>query len=278
MTVWRTTTISVIRPTHHIAILGKKGTGKSTLARCLMNELQEDNPQIEAVWSNTTVIGFKGQVHSIKYLKQLNHAGFPMKSGRYAIVSIDELSKAIPSRRVGHQQTELYNLVQNVMNRLRKRNCYFIYTDQWRRGADIMIRTNVDYVYQPALTHDDINDKHGDVPLFYMAYKPKGQDFIELESPQTEGVMMKTSMMIKDIFPLFKTEEVIPLTYNPPFKVENWTKAFLVWCAKHQYIIKGIKDSTLRNILDLYQIKKNAYIQNREVSAVLGKLKVDGYV
>ncbi len=278
MTVWRTTTISFIRPTHHIAILGKKGTGKSTLARYLMIELQEENPQIEAVWSNTTVLNFNGKVHKIHYLKQLSHAGFPMKSGRYAIVYIDELSKAIPSRRVGRQTTELYNLIQDVMNRLRKRNCYFIYTDQWRRGADVMIRTNVDYLDQPALTHDDVNDKHGEVPLFYMMYKPKGQDFIELESPQSEGTLMKTNMNVKDIFPLFKTEEVIPLTYNPPFKVENWTKAFLLWCAKHQYVISGIKDSTLRNILDLYQIKKNTYIQNREVSAVLGKLKVDKYV
>ena len=32
------------------------------------------------------------------------------------------------------------------------------------------------------------------------------------------------------------------------------------------------------DVLDLYQIKKNAYITNREVSAVLGKLKVDSQI
>src|SRR2546427_693872 len=82
--------------------------------------------------------------------------------------------KAIPSRKVGHQNTELYNLIQSVMNRLRKRNCYFIYTDQWRRGADIMIRTNVDFLENPAMTKDDVNHKKGEIPLFYYEYMPTG--------------------------------------------------------------------------------------------------------
>src|SRR5437764_714109 len=128
--------MSVIRPTHHIAILGKKGTGKSTLARYLIEEQLKTDDWIEHIWSNTTIQDIDGKPHvkfkRIRYLRQLQYA----KNG---IVYIDELSKAIPSRRVGHQQTELYNLIQTVMNRLRKKNCPFIYTDQWRRGADIMI-------------------------------------------------------------------------------------------------------------------------------------------
>src|SRR2546427_3017782 len=91
----------------HYAILGKKGTGKSTLARYHMDRLQRDNPAVEALWTNSTVIGFKGTVHRIRYLRQLKNAGFPPKSGRYGIVAIDELSKAIPSRKVGHHNVEL---------------------------------------------------------------------------------------------------------------------------------------------------------------------------
>ena len=269
---------SRITPQHY-AILGKKGKGKSTLARYLIDRLQRDNTAIEAVWTNSTVLQFKGEVHSIRYLRQLAHAGFNQASGRFGIVSIDELSKAIPSRKVGHQNTEIYNLIQNIMNRLRKRNCYFIYTDQWSQAADIMIRNNVDYLWNPCLTNEDTNDRHGMVPLFYYSYEPNTTDFNTiLAEPNKNGTLMHTEMNVADIFPLFKTEEVIPLTYNPPFKVERWTQAFILWCAKHQYILKGMKDSTVRNVLDLYQIKKNAYITNREVSAVLGKLKVDSQV
>ncbi|HYT41434.1 MAG TPA: hypothetical protein VEP90_03755 [Methylomirabilota bacterium] len=262
----------------HYAILGKKGTGKSTLARYHMDRIQRDNPAVEALWTNSTVIGFNGTVHKIRYLRQLKNAGFHPKSGRYGIVSIDELSKAIPSRKVGHHNVELYNLIQEVMNRLRKRNCYFIYTDQWRRGADIMVRTNVDYVELPTLTKTDTNEKHGETPLFYYVIEPKGTEFSEMEDLQKNATLMHTEMNVSELFPKFITEEVIPLTYNPPFKVEQWSKSFMIWCAKHNYILKGMNASTVRNILDLYQIKKNAYITAREISAVLGKLKVDGMI
>src|SRR5438132_3148449 len=161
----------------HYAILGKKGKGKSTLARYLIDRLKQDNPAIEAVWANWTIIGFNGKVHPVRYLRQLEHSGFNPTSGRFGIVSVDELSKAIPSRRVGHHNTEIFNLIQNIMNRLRKRNCYFIYTDQWSQAADIMIRNNVDHLWNPSLTNEDTNDRHGEVPLFYFSFEPTTTDF-----------------------------------------------------------------------------------------------------
>ena len=263
----------------HYALLGKKGKGKSTLMRYLIDRLQKDNPRVEALWTNATIIGFNGQVHTVKYLRQLERSGFSPTTGRYGIVAIDELSKALPSRRVGGHNTEIFNLIQNIMNRLRKRNCYFIYTDQWTQAADIMVRNNVDYLWNPCLTNEDTNDRHGEVPLFYFSFEPTTTDFNAIiADPNKNGTLLKTEMNVKDLFPLFKSEEVIPLTYNPPFKVETWTKNFMLWCAKHGYVLKGMKDSTVRNVLDLYQIKKNAYITNREVSAVLGKLKVDSQI
>jgi len=278
--------LTTLEETKHIAIIGKKGTGKDTLARAIIKDLLDKGSWIEKVYSNTQMYEFHdthpwNTLHTndckrfylknlklIHYLRQLEHA-------KNSIVYVAEISKAIPSRKVGHHMTEIYDLIQEVMNRLRKRNCPFIYSDQWRRGADVMIRTNVDYLFQPALTRDQINDQHGNVPLLYLAYTPKGTEFLELEKPTETGVLMHTEMNIRDIFPLFKTEEIIPITYNPPFEIDKWTKAFVLWCAKKAYIIKGMKGNDVRNVLQFYQVKTKNYISNKELSAVLGKLNLE---
>ena len=106
--------MSVLRPTYHYAILGKKGTGKDTLARELIRKLLETEPWIENVYSNARMYTphdthewntlhtkdcdkqfLLPKLKSVKFLRVLERA-------KNSIVYISELSKAIPSRRIGH--------------------------------------------------------------------------------------------------------------------------------------------------------------------------------
>jgi ATPase family associated with various cellular activities (AAA) len=277
--------LSQIRTTYHTAIIGKKRTGKTTLARAEIEQLWLQGGW-KYIYANTTIYRPHPEVHKwnqphtddcplhpafkrIRFLRELEEA-------RYSIVFIDELSKAIPSRKVGHQNSEVYNLIQELMSNLGRWSCPLIYTDQWRRGADIMIRTNVDFLYQPAIMLSDWNHNDGNVPLMYMAFRPKTQEFWELEQPTEIGITKHTEMVLRDIFPLFRSEEAVPLTYNPPFEIDKWVSEFIEWCNIKKFIIKDFKISDIRNVIHTYMVTTRNYINSKEISAVLGKLKMDG--
>jgi len=274
-----------VKITVRYAFLGKPRTGKTTLARAMIEDKLKEDSWITSIWSNTPI--YQAHDHKqwdtphnnscplhplyrqIRYLRQLEKA-------RNGIALIDEISKAIPSRKVGHHTTDIYNLIQEVMSNLGRHNVHLFYTDQWRRGADIMIRQGVTRVFLPIMSISDINHSAGNVPLMFNTFQPTSTEFTEMEHPQSEMTSSHTDMNIREIVNLFRTQEPIQLTYNPPFKIDSWTNSFNRWCKHHGYIIIGMKPGTVRNILDLYQIKKNQYITSKELSAVLGKLKVDG--
>jgi hypothetical protein len=279
--------MSQIHTTARYAILGKPGTGKTTLMRGIVEEEILPQGWIEGIWSNTPIYTQHNShdwrlphtkdcplhplYHEVHYGKQYERA-------RRGIAIFDEISKIFPSRAVGHNRTEQWELIQGIVTNVRRRENWMIYTDQWRRGADIMIRTIVDRVFLPHIDKGDLNHKEADTPLFYETFQPGSTEFTELENPTANMVTNKTQMMVKDIFMLFSTREQVAMTYNPPFKVESWTMRFVKWCAHHNYIIREQKEGVIRNIINLYQIKKKQYISSKELSAVMGKLKVDGHI
>lgn len=281
--------MSQIRTTYHHAIINKKRTGKTTLAMDILFDLLE-HEKWEHIYSNTPVYAkHVPELHSwnaphtvdcplhpllvrIKYLRELEEA-------RNSPVLIDEISKALPSRKIGGMHSkEIYELIQELMSNLGRWGCPLIYTDQWRKGADVMVRTNVDFLYQPIIMMSDYNHHDGNVTMPYLVHKPKTTEFWELEQPTETGVMQHTQKMLRELFPLFKSEEPIALTYNPPFEILVWIAGFKEWLDKEKRTLKDYKISDVRNIIHTYMVETRYYINNKELSAVLGKLKMDGYI
>src|SRR5437867_1093075 len=154
--------MSQIRQRATYAFLGQPGTGKTTLMRAIIEEDILPEGWCEGIWSNTPILSPHNTkecdnhlfynvnakkskcphhplYHPVTYLRQYERA-------RNGIAVCDEISKAIPARKVGRHSTELYNAIQEVVTNMRRRNVWLLYTDQWRRGADIMVRTTVNRV------------------------------------------------------------------------------------------------------------------------------------
>src|SRR5712692_9615883 len=146
--------------TKRVEIINKAGSGKSTLARYLIeSEILSDNGYwITDIWTNGEIYSgdmFKGEVdldtegnktwNPMRYKTNDRHEGVrlhkimhmkELEQANNGIQYLEEMLKCLPSRRSGSQ----YNLIYgSMMSNIRKVECHFIGTDQYRKGGDVFI-------------------------------------------------------------------------------------------------------------------------------------------
>jgi hypothetical protein len=132
--------------------------------------------------------------------------------------------KCLPARRSGSQ----YNLIYgSMMSNIRKIECHFIGTDQYRKGGDIFIRTNIEILLVPIAPMID-----GKSPLEYWVYDgitDSSFDFLKNPPNPFENALEKTIVPCRNIWNLFKTKDILPLSYDVPFGVKEYTASLTDW-------------------------------------------------
>ena len=262
--------LSDFHNTKRIAIINKAGSGKSTLARYLIEE-EITGPNgywIEDIWTNGEIYSgdmTKGEVdldkkgnkiwNPLRYktkdrqegvrLHKITHMKMLDKS-QNAIIYLDEMMKCLPARRSGSEYNLLYG---TMMSNIRHVSCHFVGTDQHRKGADVFIRTNIDLLAVPISPNPKGND-----PLEYWVYDQivdSSFDFLANPPNPFEQALEKTVVPAKNIWELFKTTDIPPLSYDVPFGVQQFTEELLNWKLP-------VSNSTMGNILSQFTIRDSA--------------------
>jgi len=270
--------------TKKVAIINKSGTGKSTLARYLIEQTIKSETWIDNIYSNAEMYtgdmnsgkvdmndsgkkiwnpdtyGRRVKLHKIQYMRQI-------KGAKDGILYLDELSKMLPARR---HSTD-YNLIYSeLMSNIRKQNLYFIYTDQWRRGADIFIRTNVDFVLVP------ISPMKDNPALEYWMYEPSDVsfDFLELPPNPLTNPLLSTSIRPSIIWQFFRTKDIIPIRYDEPFKPQKFAVKLMKWFMAKNIMLSGFRmnDGRLQKYIKYYESETNRKLQRDDRDALLAYL------
>ena len=269
--------------TKKIAIINKSGSGKTTLARALIDATVKKQDWIrnvytnieiysgdmesgrvdvndagKKIWNPSTYNGVK--LHKMRYMRQIAKA----KDG---ILFLDELSKMLPARR---HSTD-YNLIYSeLMSNIRKQNLHFIYTDQWRRGADVFIRTNVDYVLVPIAPlkeHDTLE---------YWTYEAKDTsfDFLEYAPNPMVNPLLNTHIPPRNIWQFFKTKDIVPIRYDEPFKPQRYAIKLMKWFMAKNIMLSGFRmnDGRLQKYIKYYESETNRKLQRDDRDALLAYL------
>ena len=207
------------------------------------------------------------QLYKISHMKQLERA----KNG---IQYLDEMMKCLPARRSGSEYNLLYG---TMMSNIRHISCHFVGTDQYRKGADVFIRTNIDMLLVPISPMPK-----GDNPLEYWVYDQitdTSFDFLANPPNPLQQALEPTLVPAKHIWNLFRTTDIPQLTYDIPFAVQQYAEEMLAWDLpvsnkKLLNVVRefSIRDSALTSYLMMYEELNKKHLSNNQRRALIAYL------
>lgn len=264
------------KATKHIAILGRFSSGKTTLATSISHDILRENQWIEKWYSNS--IQYAGDYleglspRDASGNRQLHAKYVPLETiedlftARKALILIDEFSKILPAR-MWH--SDYNSIVSRLAGNLGKQDCFLIYTDQYVKGVDVVIRNNVSEVHTPFVKTDSQGLPLMDEQLAYGMTQETNPDFTNYVTSNMVNYGLVPGP-IRNIFDHFESKQIIPLPLHRTLAPKDWNdtaNSFLVFLSAHGVKPKvyTVYDREIKDWLERWLIERNMLLGQSEM-------------